>query len=511
METTTMEFIINEEIRQKAAEWVQHQKIEAVESTQVRGEEGTLEYKQDEIQKTHILELKKVTSLPETTYMYKENNLTVRSKIGKYRIIAFKHIGDIFKNLEKIANLLDSAGDVSKEISEAKKGISLALGGVIYGILQYFGLNFLSSGGIIIMVSHLTEFFIDTLFASEKEKEGSIQQEKIKWISYIYIFTNPNTTVKEFNAVFGSILNAILSIPEIPKILQSLIITFDQQDKIKLNKDFVKNLLYIFYEKLSLDGSENLSLDGIKIRTLRDVDAFKYFKFKYFTNLNLGIGKTTSTTIIKTLKTLDKINRDGKVAGIFCSIFAAIIGEEDTCPKLSAKPLYNKPKNEEEAIVEEIKLKLYGIKYFNTFKELLRQLLIDYFPAKIGLRTDKDKSVYMAIKQEELKLLQSGLSNEEQGEQLTQYFQNSELDYDISNLNWIIEILRLITVHGGLIDNNQELFERLLGFLSVIIDTFLDTLNDEVHRGGKKRKTKRRQKNRKSKKSKRKLRNSRKK
>ena len=151
------------------------------------------------------------------------------------------------------------------------------------------------------------------------------------------------------------------------------------------------------------------------------------------------------------------------------------------------------------------------IHFFDSFKELLRQLLIDYFPAKIGLRTDEDKSAYMAIKKEELKLLQSGLSNEEQGQKLTQYFQNSEIDYDVSQLNWIIEILRLITVKGGLIDTNPELFERLLGFLSLIIDTFLDTLNNEFHRGGKKRKTKRRQKNRKSKKSKRKQRKTRKK
>lgn len=500
---STMEFIINEEIRRKAEIWIQQKKIEEAQNNQMRGEEGTLKDKQSEIEKKHILELKKETSLPETTYMYKENTLTVRSEIGKYRIIAFKHIGDIFKNLEKIANLLDTAGDVSIGIQSAKNQIILAIKALLFVVLNYFIDLKSVIVSIMFVINPIIDAFIDMLIGSQEQLKNSFTEvEKIKWISYIYIFTNPKTTVKEFNAVFGSILNAILSIPEIPKILQSLIITFDQQDKIKLNKEFLQNLLYIFYEKLSLDGS--------KIRTLRDVDAFKYFKIKYFTNLNLGIGQTTSTTILQTLKTLDDVNKKGKVQGIFCRLWAGIVGEE-TCPKLSAKPLYNRPKNEDDAIAEEINLQPHGSKYFDTFKKLLREILTEYFPAKIGLRTDKDKSVYMAIKQEELKLLQSGLSNEEQGQKLTQYFQNSEIDYDVSHLNWIIEILRLITIEDGLIDTNPDLFERLLGFLSVIIDTFLDTLNDEVHIGGKKRKTKRRQKNRKSKKSKRKQRKTRKK
>jgi len=500
-----MDIAIKEEIRQKHAAWVQQQKIEAAQSSQMRGEEGTLEAKQAEIKQTHILELEKETSLPETTYMYKEKTLTVRSEIGKYRIIAFKHIGDIFKNLENIANLLDSAGDVSTGIQSAKNEIILAIKVLLLFVLNYFIHLQSVVASIMYLIDPIIDGLIDTLIGGSNEqlKTSFTEVEKIKWISYIYIFTNPNTTVKEFNAVFESILNAILSIPEIPKILQSFIIAFDQQDKIKLNKEFLQNILYIFYEKLSLDGN--------KIRTLRDVDAFKYFKFKYFTNLDLGIGQITSTTILQALKALDKINKKGKVQGMFCTFWASIVGD-DTCPRLPAKPLY-KPSGDDmdKALAEKIQSTLYGTKYFDSFKELLRQLLIDYFPAKIGLRTDEDKSAYMAIKKEELKLLQSGLSNEEQGQKLTQYFQNSEIDYDVSQLNWIIEILRLITVKGGLIDTNPELFERLLGFLSLIIDTFLDTLNNEFHRGGKKRKTKRRQKNRKSKKSKRKQRKTRKK
>lgn len=495
---STMEFIIENEIIEKAKEWRQQQQINEAEKNQLKSNDDTFEEKKTEIEKTHILEFNHETSIPETKHMFKELPLTLGSKIGKYRIIAFKHIGDILKNIEKIANLLDKTSDV---IAEAKDDIVLAATGVTYGIFKFLGVDILINSAVTLLINNLIDILIDTLFGSNGgEKNYSMENEKIKWISYIYIFTNPNITVDEFNKVFGSILNAILSIPEIPKILQSLIITFNQQDKIKLNKDFLKSILYVFYEKLALDGN--------KIRTLRDVDAFKYFKFRYFKNLNVGIGQTTSTTILQTLKALDEVNKKGKVQGIFCRLWAGLVGEE-TCPKLSAKPLYNGPTDENKAM--EL-FALDGAHYYYSFQKLLRQILTDYFPAKIGLRDDIDKSAYIAIKQEELKLLQSGLTPEEQGKQLMQYFHDSDsdLDYDVSNLNWIIEILRLITVDGGLIDSNPDLFGRLLGFLSVIIDTLLDTLNDEVHRGGKKRKTKRRQKNRKSKKSKRKQRKTRK-